>query len=244
MNSPSRSPRTFVLIHGSNHGGWCYDRLAAILRSQGHRVFAPTLAGLAERASMDARRINLTTHIDEVVELFEREDLVDVVLCGHSYGGMVIAGVADRVARRIGNLVFLDAVVPESGKCMNDYVFPGWRLVPILLSVWLFGRGYKLTPPPPAWFFSVNKADRAMVNRQLTAQPFKTLTEKIRIGNNADKIPNHTYVYATQWGNRQIAAQYERAKRRAGWKVFEIASGHDMMIDAPGELARILISVS
>lgn len=178
MTTPSLSAKTFVLIHGANHGGWCYDRVAAILRSQGHQVFAPTLAGLAERSSMDARRINLTTHIDEVVELFERENLGAVVLCGHSYGGMVIAGVADRIPDRISNLVFIDAVVPENGKSMNDYVFPGWRLLPILISVWLFGRGYKLTPPPPAWFFKVNKADRAMVNRRLTGHPFKTLTEK------------------------------------------------------------------
>ena len=165
--------KTFVLIHGASHGGWCYDRVAAILRSKGHRVFAPTLAGLAERASMDARRINLTTHIDEIVELFEREGLNDVVLCGHSYGGMVIGGVADRIPDRISNLVFLDAVVPENGKSMNDYVFPGWRLLPVVISVWLFGRGYKLTPPPPAWFFKVNKADRAMVNRRLTAHPYR-----------------------------------------------------------------------
>ena len=234
--------RTFVLIHGASHGGWCYDRVAAILRSQGHRVFAPTLAGLAERVSMDARRINLTTHIDEVVALFEQEDLSNVVLCGHSYGGMVIAGVADRIPDRIGNLVFLDAVVPEDGKSMNDYVFPGWRLLPIALSVRLFGGGSRLTPPPPAWFFKVNKADRAMVNRHLTSHPYATLTEKIRIGNNADRIPNHTYIYATNWGNPQIAEQYELAKRRKGWKVFEVASGHDVMIDAPNDLARILTS--
>lgn len=244
MTAPTEPARTFVLIHGASHGGWCYDRVADILRSQGHRVFAPTLAGLAERASMDARRINLTTHINEVVDLFERENLGDVVLCGHSYGGMVIAGVADRIPDRIENLVFLDAVVPENGKSMNDYVFPGWRILPILISVWLFGRGYKLTPPPPAWFFKVNKADRAMVNRRLTGHPFKTLTEKIRIGSNADRIPNHTYIYATRWGNPQIAEQYERAKRREGWKVFEVESGHDIMIDAPAELARILVSAS
>lgn len=236
--------RTFVLIHGASHGGWCYDRVAAILRSQGHRVFAPTLAGLAERVAMDARRINLTTHINEVVALFEREDLSDVVLCGHSYGGMVIAGVADRIPDRIGNLVFLDAVVPEDGKSMNDYVFPGWRLLPIALSVRLFGSGYRLTPPPPAWFFKVNKADRAMVNRHLTSHPYATLTEKIRIGNNADRIPKHTYIYAANWGNPQIIEQFERAKQRKGWKVFEVASGHDIMIDAPNDLARILISAS
>jgi pimeloyl-ACP methyl ester carboxylesterase len=234
--------QTFVLIHGAGHGGWCYDRVAAILRSQGHQVFTPTLAGLAERASEDARRINLTTHIDEIVVLFERENLGDVILCGHSYGGMVIGGVADRIPERISNLVFLDAVVPENGKCMNDYVFPGWRLLPILISVWLFGRGIKLTPPPPAWFFKVNKADRAMVNRRLTAHPYATLREKIRIGNNADRIPDHTYIYAANWGNSQITDQYERAKQREGWKLFEVACGHDIMIDAPDELARILVS--
>ncbi|MBB4209672.1 alpha/beta hydrolase [Roseinatronobacter bogoriensis] len=244
MTTLSQTARTFVLIHGASHGGWCYDRVAAILRSQGHQVFAPTLAGLAERASMDARQINLTTHIDEVVDLFEREDLNDVILCGHSYGGMVIAGVADRIADRIGHLVFLDSVLPESGKCMNDYVFPGWRLLPILLSVWLFGRGYKLTPPPPAWYFNVNKADRPMVNQRLTGHPFKTLTERIQIGNNADLIAKHTYIYATNWGNSQIAKQYELAKKREGWKTFEVDSGHDVMIDAPDDLARILISAS
>jgi pimeloyl-ACP methyl ester carboxylesterase len=244
VTTPTQPAKTLVLIHGASHGGWCYERVAAILRSQGYRVFAPTLAGLAERASMDSRRINLTTHIEEVVKLFERENLRDVVLCGHSYGGMIIAGVADQIPDRIENLVFLDAVVPEDGKCMNDYVFPGWRILPILISVWLFGRGYRLTPPPPAWFFKVNKADRAMVNRGLTGHPFKTLTEKIHIGSNADRIPNHTYIYATQWRNPQIAEQYERAKRRKGWKVFEVESGHDVMIDAPNELAKILVSAS
>ena len=205
MTTSPQFAKTFVLIHGASHGGWCYDRVATILRSQGHQVFTPTLAGVAERVSMDARRINLTTHVDEVVELFEREDLRDVVLCGHSYGGMVIGAVADQIPERISNLVFLDAVVPEDGKCMNDYVFPGWRLLPIALSVRLFGRGYKLTPPPPAWFFKVNKADQAMVNRRLTSHPYATLREKIRIGSNADRILNHTYIYATNWGNPQIA---------------------------------------
>jgi len=244
MTTPSSPAKIFVLVHGASHGGWCYERVAAILRSQGHRVFAPTLAGLAERAFMDARRINLTTHVDEIVALFEREDLRDAVLCGHSYGGMVIAGVADRIPDRIGNLVFLDAVVPENGRCMNDYVFPGWRILPILISVWLFGGGNKLTPPPPAWFFKVNKADRAMVNRRLTAHPYATLTEKIRIGNNADRIANHTYIHAANWGNPQIDRQYELAKQRTGWMMFEVESGHDVMIDAPDELARILVSAA
>jgi len=241
MIDADRPSQTFVLVHGASHGGWCYDRVATILRAKGHRVFCPTLAGLAERSSMDHRKINLTTHINEIVDLFERENLGNAVLCGHSYGGMVIGGVADRIPDRIKNLVFLDAVVPEDGKCMNDYVFPGLRLLPILIAVWLFGRGYRLTPPPPASFFNVNKADRVMVNQRLTAHPFATLREKIRIGNNSDRIKSHTYIYASNWGNPFIAKQYEQAKARRGWTVFEVACGHDIMIDAPAKLAKILV---
>src|SRR3954447_10590066 len=151
----SGAAKTFVLVHGASHGGWCYERVAAILRSQGNRVFTPTLAGLAERSEEISPRINLTTHIKDILSLFEREHLENVFLCGHSYGGMVIGGVADKIPERIRNLVFIDAVVPENGKCMNDYVFPGWKLIPVLLAVWLWGRGYKLTPPP-AWYFRVN----------------------------------------------------------------------------------------
>jgi pimeloyl-ACP methyl ester carboxylesterase len=235
--------RTFVLVHGASHGGWCYERVATILRSQGHRVFTPTLAGLAERVGEISPRINLTTHVNEILSLFEHEHLENVFLCGHSYGGMVITGVADKIPDRIRNLVFIDAVVPESGKCMNDYVFPGWKRIPILLAVWLLGRGYKLTPPPPAWYFKVNKADQAMVNRRLTAHPFASLQEKIRIGDNPDSVAGHTYIYGTKWGFPPITEQYEGAKARGGWKVFEVESGHDIMIDAPKRLAEILSSL-
>jgi hypothetical protein len=126
---------------------------------------------------------------------------------------------------------------------MNDYVFPGWKLIPVLLAVRLLGRGYKLTPPPPAWYFKVNRADQAMVNRHLTAHPFASLQEKIKIGGNSDRVAGHTYIYATKFGFAPITEQYERAKARGGWKVFEVESGHDIMIDAPKELADILSSL-
>jgi pimeloyl-ACP methyl ester carboxylesterase len=244
MTDANPGPKTFVLIHGASHGGWCYDRVAKLLRAQGHRVFTPTLAGLAERAGEMSPLINLTTHINDIIARFEREGLDNVFLCGHSYGGMVIGGVADKIPDRIRNLVFIDAVVPKNGKCMNDYVFPGWRLLPVLIAVWLLGHGYKLTPPPPAWYFKVNKADQAMVNRRLTAHPFASLREKISIGNNADRITNHTFIFATNWGFAPIIKQYERAKARADWKIFEVKSGHDIMIDAPAELAEILLGLS
>jgi pimeloyl-ACP methyl ester carboxylesterase len=235
--------KTFVLVHGASHGGWCYERVATILRSQGHRVFAPTLAGVGERVEEISPRIDLTTHVNDILGLFERERLENVFLCGHSYGGMVVSGVAEKIPDRIRNLVFIDSVVPENGKCMNDYVFPGWKLIPVLLAVRLLGRGYKLTPPPPAWYFKVNRADQAMVNRHLTAHPFASLQEKIKIGGNSDRVAGHTYIYATKFGFAPITEQYERAKARGGWKVFEVESGHDIMIDAPKELADILSSL-
>ena len=243
MTDTCQSPRTFVLVHGASHGGWCYERVAAILRSQGHRVFTPTLAGVAERFEEISPKINLTTHVNDILRLFEREQLTNVFLCGHSYGGMVITGVADKIPDRIRNLVFIDAVAPESGECMNDYVFPGWKLIPVLLSVKLLGRGYKLTPPP-AWYFKVNRADQAMVNRRFTAHPFASLQEKIIIGDNADSVEGHTYIYATKFKFPPITTQYQRAKGRSGWKVFEVDAGHDIMIDAPTELAAILSSLN
>lgn len=206
-------------------------------------MFSPTLAGVGKRVDENReRQIDLTTHVDEVLDLFEREDLRDVVLCGHSYGGMVIAGVADRVPDRIGNLVFLDAVVPENGACMTDYVFPGWRLLMVITAVWLLGRGRTLLAPK-AKFFGVNKADRAMVDRRLTPHPAASLRERIKLGNGSDLIPHHTYVYGTEWRFFAIDEQYRRAKARSGWQVFEIKAGHDIMIDAPERLAEVLVEL-
>lgn len=126
---------------------------------------------------------------------------------------------------------------------MNDFVFPGWKGWFVGLSVKLLGSGYKLTPPPPAWYFKVNKADQAMVNKHLTAHPFASLQERIKIGTNPDRIPGHTYIHATNFGFAPLTAQFERARARKGWSVFEVAAGHDVMIDAPRQLATILSSL-
>lgn len=243
VTAPSQSAKTFVLIHGASHGGWCYERVTEVLRARGHRVFSPTLEGCGERVKEMSPGTNLTTHINNILGLFERERLEDVYLCGHSYGGMVISGVADRIPDQIKNLVFIDAVVPETGKCMNDYVFPGWQRPMVQLAVRLLGGGYKLTPPPPAWYFKVNKADQAMVTRRLTAHPFPSLEEKIELAGHADRIEHHTYIYASKFGFRPLTEQYERAKERQNWKTFQVSAGHDVMIDAPNELADILSSL-
>jgi pimeloyl-ACP methyl ester carboxylesterase len=244
MESPdSKVGRTFVLIHGVNHGGWCYDRVAKLLRSQGHRVLTPTLSGMADRLEESTHRpINLTTHINETLDLFESEALSDVVLCGHSYGGMVIGGVADKIPDKIAHLVYLDAVIPEDGKSMCDYVFTDDMMLQAIHAVGALGGGI-MCPAPPAEYFNVNEADREMADRLFTPQPMASILEKIQIGCNADQIKNHTYIYGTNWGLPGIDAQYERAKTLPSWKVFEVESGHDVMLDAPVQLAEILNSL-
>jgi hypothetical protein len=235
----SATARAFVLVTGVHHGGWCYSRVAEVLRSHGHRVYTPTLSGHAERARENYRAINLSTHIQDILDVFEFEELDDVVLCGHSYGGMVVGGVADKIPHKINHLVYLDAVVPENGKSMCDYVFPGEALHEFIDHIGEFGDGIAC-PAPLADKFNVKEAEKERVDRLSTPQPIGTLLQKIQIGSNAGSIKNHTYIYATNWGHPAIDLQYERAKARAGWKVFEVESGHDIMIDAPDELAEIL----
>jgi pimeloyl-ACP methyl ester carboxylesterase len=114
----------FVLVHGGWHGGWCWRFVAAALRRADHDVYTPSLTGLGDRAHLARPGIDLELHIQDVVAVLEMEDLREVVLLGHSYGGMVVTGVADRCTARISKLVYLDAFVPENGKCALDYIVP------------------------------------------------------------------------------------------------------------------------
>ena len=114
----------FVLVHGAWHGGWCWVRVARILRDAGHEVFTPTLTGLGERVHLASADISLDTHVADVLGVLESEELEDVVLCGHSYGGMVVTGVAAQAAKRIDTLVYLDAFVPEDGQSVFELMGP------------------------------------------------------------------------------------------------------------------------
>jgi pimeloyl-ACP methyl ester carboxylesterase len=122
--SQGREKPAFVLVHGAWHGGWCWKKVAPLLRAAGHDVFTPTLTGLGERVHLLASEIDLATHVDDVLGVLEYEDLTNVVLVGHSYGGMVISGVAERAGSRLARLVYLDAFLPENGKALRDYA-PG-----------------------------------------------------------------------------------------------------------------------
>jgi len=220
---------TFVLVHGAWHGSWCWKRVRRLLQDQGHEVFTPTLTGVAERSHLLTRDVNLETHILDVVNLIRWEELSDVVLCGHSYGGAVITGVADRIPHHIRSLVYLDAFVPENGESLIGYtskIEDEWKV-----------------PPVPAEVFNVNSADREWVNRQCTIQSLDCWKQSISLTGDIDQIKNITYILANGWGGGHSPFVPFHAKAQAkGWKTLSMACGHDAMLDMPNELARVLLN--
>jgi len=231
---------TFVLVHGAWHGGWCFARTAKILRGQGHEVFAPSLTGAGERAHLADREVNLSLHVLDICNVLKWENLSDVVLCGHSYGGMVITGVADAMPERIGSLVYLDAFVPADGKAVWDYFLPERREAVIQGALASGGR----TPPAPAERFNVNPADRAWVDAQCVPMAIACFLERIRLSGAHEMVRKRTYICARGWGPSPFPAFYERLKKDKAWTVHEIQTGHDVMLDDPEGLARILVAAA
>jgi len=153
-------PHTFVLVHGAWHGGWCWRRVADLLTGRGHKVFTPTLTGLADRSHLLSKDIRLKTHIDDVVNLIKWERLSGVVLCGHSYGGFVVSGVAEEMEKAIASIVFLDAFVPDNGDAMPDLT--GAAVIEAIRKAQ--DTGALGVPPRPAAAFGVNEKDRTWVD--------------------------------------------------------------------------------
>jgi pimeloyl-ACP methyl ester carboxylesterase len=227
----------YVLVHGAWHGAWCWQRVRAGLTARGHAVFTPTLTGVADRSHLASTDVDLDTHIADVVNLIEWEGLDDVILCGHSYGGCVVTGVADRLAERIGTLVYLDAFVPGDGQSLHDLLPEGHRLLQ-LESAERDGDGWRVAPIPAAGF-DVNAADRDWVDRQCTPQPLATFRQPIRLTGAVEGIGRTCYIHATDYRNTPFRPFYEHALAR-GWSVTTMASGHDVMLDCPAELTTLL----
>jgi pimeloyl-ACP methyl ester carboxylesterase len=199
------------------------DRLTA----RGHRVFTPTLTGLADRSHLMGPEINLGTHVTDIVNLLRWEELDNVVLAGHSYGGMVVTGVADKAAARIRTLVYVDAHLPESGQSVQD-LRP--RELPSGLTI----------PPTSAETFRVNERDRAWVDRQCTPHPVACFTEKLALTGAYRGVGRKVYVRAGEFRNSGFDANYERCKADPGWTAQVLPCGHDIMVDMPDALAEIL----
>jgi pimeloyl-ACP methyl ester carboxylesterase len=237
---------TFVLVHGAWHGGWCYKRTAGYLRAAGHEVYTPTLTGLGERAHLMSRAINLDTHLEDIVGVIRCEELSDIVLCGHSYGGLVITGVAEKVPDCIRSLVYLDAIVPENGESLFDLVPPETSAA-FREDALQNGDGYLMTPVPAA-IFNVNPRDAAWVDRMCVKHPLVCFEQKISLAGAAKRIPKRTYILAPQWappaemgGRSPFELIAERLKRDSAWRSISVPCGHDVMVDMPKELADLLI---
>lgn len=184
---------TFLLVHGSMHGGWCWKRAIPLLRAAGHEAYAPTLTGLGERAHLAHPGIDLDTHILDVLGVIEYEDLDDVVLVGHSYGTLVVAGVADCLPARIGRLVYLDGPVAAEGQALLDLFPPDGRAAR-RARVEAEGEGWRLPPADPAAFGITATADAAWVRARLAPQPFGTMTQPLRLANPAGFAGPKTFI--------------------------------------------------
>ena len=232
--------KTFVLVHGAWHGGWCWRRVADLLEKQGHKVFAPTLTGLGERSHLLRAGINVSTHVTDVVNVLKWEGLSGVVLCGHSYGGMVISGVAEQMASAISSIVFLDAFVPENGEAVASLTGPAVQDALRAAQQ----KGELGIAPRPAEAFGVNERDRAWVDSKCVPQPIGTFTEAMTITGARERIGNKAYIRAASYANPGFDKALARLKADRSWRTYGVPCGHDVMVDMPERLAEILLEVA
>lgn len=236
---------TFVLVHGGGHGGWCYQPVAKILRARGHEVYAPSLTGLADREHLLSADVDLNMHITDIVKLLQYEDLLDVILVGHSYGGMVITGVADRATDRIANLVYLDAAFPENGQSLVDHAGE------VILAAREKARvvdGVELVLYPgedPMEFFGVTDPGQiAWMKPRLTPHPWKCFEQKLVLNNEAAmrQLPV-SFIFSGVQIESLTDEIREQIRAFTQGRFWEIDTGHDLMISEPEKTAEALLQV-
>jgi pimeloyl-ACP methyl ester carboxylesterase len=243
------SQPTFVLVHGAWNGGWCWAKVRPLLEQAGARVLTPTLTGLGERQHLREPVPSLETHIQDVVNVIEAEELSDLILVGHSFGGMVITGVADRIKPRIRHLVYLDAAVPADGNDLATHV-PGTDEATAQRRRTAFRRlapdGVWMPPPGPAGVGVTQPADAEWLRRRLTPHPLRTWLDPVVFRNGGHAGIPKTYVLATKPLTTVMGypAQGEVAKRGGEWTYREIATGHQMMVTEPVRTAQLLLEAA
>lgn len=226
---------TFVLVHGAWHGGWCWRDVAAKLRAEGHEVFTPTMTGVGERAHLIGPGVGLNTHIQDIVSVLQVENLTDAVLCGHSYGGMVITGVADREAARIRSLVYLDAFVPENGQGVFDIMPPERRAQ--LSAGATEKNGAKVLAPVSAANFGVKDAKKAAwVDATCVPHPMLAFEERPVLTGRWKEVARKTYIIAKEYDPSSFQ-RYRALAKDPAWRFLEAQSHHEVMVDLPEWLA-------
>jgi pimeloyl-ACP methyl ester carboxylesterase len=229
---------TFVLIHGAWGGGWNYQRVAEALRAQGHIVYAPSLTGCGERSHLLDGRVNLSTHIQDIVNIFNYESIERAVLMGHSYGGMAITGAADRIADRISALVYLDAFLPENGQSLFDINIPANTM---RFLAFAGDHGGTIVPSPPASYWNLNAADVPLYDKLTGPHPLPCFVERLKLSGAHATVKKKIYVWASELGRPSpFQPFYEKCRADPAWETHAVPCGHEIMLDMPEKTTEIL----
>ena len=232
---------TFLVAHGAWSAGWAWKKMRPRMRALGHEFITPTYTGVGERSHLARPDIDLETHIADVLGVIEYEDLRDFILIGHSYGGMVSTGVADRAADRISQFVYLDAFVPRDGESLLSLQPEATRARMVEMAR-TSGDGWRVpaNPMPP----DTPQADIDWALPRRMMQPLKTFEQPLRLTGAVEKL-RRSYIYcslpAPGDGFRRF---YERAQKESGWKHYEIRASHNPHITTPDELAALLHGIA
>ena len=238
----NKNSRTFVLVHGSWLGGWCWQRIEERLRSLGHRVYAPTMTGVGDRSHLISHQITLDTWVNDIEQVLRCEELSEVVLVGHSFGGRVVTGVADRCPELVNRIIFLDSALPVSGKSLFDQLPEDARADRIASAA---SSGGMSIPPPTALALGVlDPADQAWVNRRLTPQPLGTNAVPIVFSDPIGKGRPVTFVEFTSPVFPASVRAVQFARSQPGWDIKSLPTGHMAMVSDPEALASLLNAVA
>jgi pimeloyl-ACP methyl ester carboxylesterase len=233
--------KTFVLVHGAWHGGWCWRRVADILEKHGHKVFAQSLTGNGDRSHLLSKDVILDTHIADIVNLVTWEDLRDICLVAHSYGGWPASGALEQIHDRVASLVLVDAFKPEDGQKGTDFASEFSRKA----MVEAVAKGEPGRKGPPAKTFSLSEKDYAWIDSKLTLQPNGVATQPIRLTGKRETIAKKAYIRAPKYPQAAFDKALAECKADKTWQTFvNESTGHDVMVDQPEWLAEVLVRVS
>ena len=237
----TNSKKTFLMIHGAYHGGWCWQRVSAILEKQGHKVYAPSLTGNGDRIHLLSKELTLDTQIMDIVNLVKYEDLKDICLVAHSFGGWPTSGALEHIAERVSSLVWLDAFKPKSGEKPVDYIseFSRKALEEAL------ARGEAGRKPTPANTYSQDEKSYAWIESKLTPQPNNIVFQPITLTGKLETVKKKTYIRAPKYPQAAFDKALAECRANPSWQTFvNENTGHDVMIDQPEWLADMILKVS
>lgn len=222
-----KNEKTYVFVPGAWHGGWYYDPITKPLELQGKKCISLTLPGLETQPGTQNQIINLDTHIQYVIDILVKENITNVILCGHSYAGLVITGVADKIPERIYSLVYIDAYIPKDGDSCWSLTSDEYR------HRFITGAGSD--------GFTV--ADRLGADDRRRPHPLATLVQRLRLDGNHERILNRTFIYLSGWKGTPFAKQYENLKKSKDWHVEIIHCAHNVIKERPDKLVEIISNI-